>query len=503
MIAHQDTREGRGETVRKLDHKCCITLQSADFSDRSADTHLKRSSFSAGLPRAKTTEARGGSRSGDFPLQNKQRKRQQSTAMRGKTVSIVGRPNVGKSSLFNRLVGYRKAIVYDQPGVTVDRNCAVAAVSPFLCVDTVGFNATDDIAASDLYLVILDAHSGLHRDDWVLLDGLRKQGLPYICAVNKVDHREDESRCLPFYELGVKELFAISALRRRGLERLRTEISAALCIAPATRSKPPRNVIRIAIVGRQNAGKSLLLNKLAGTTVAKVSAIAGTTRDSIDWHYRFASNSYTMTDTAGLRRKVQHTRDKIEFLSMTRTLQTISAAQVVIVVIDVIQGVVEQDVRLVAKALEHCKPVLVVLNKWDLCDDRSPAEHVRICQSITAALPWANYVPVVTASALTNLRISAIKQWVARLCDDYQKRIPTAELNRAFADITTRHTHRLCRGKRLQFYYAVQAETEPPTFVIMCNAPDAIEESYQRYLANRLRRELGFNSVPVRVIYRR
>ena len=423
--------------------------------------------------------------------------------MQGKTVSIVGRPNVGKSSLFNRLVGYRRAIVYDQPGVTVDRNCALAAVSPFLCVDTVGFSVTDDIVVSDLYLIVFDAHSGLHQDDGALLAGLRKRELPYICAVNKIDHREDEPRCLPFYELGVKELFAISALRRRGLQRLHTAITAALHIAPAIRSKPRRNVIRIALVGRQNAGKSLLLNKLAGTTVTTVSAVAGTTRDSIDWHYRFASNSYTMTDTAGLRRKVRHTRDKIEFLSMTRTLQTINAAQVVIIVVDVTQGVVEQDVRLVAKALEHCKPVLVVLNKWDLCDDRSPAAHDHICQSVTAALPWASYVPVVTASALTNFRISTIKRWVARLCDDFQKRIPTAELNRTFADITARHTHRLCRGKRLQFYYAVQAETEPPTFVIKCSAPDAVEESYQRYLANRLRRDLGFKRVPVRVIYRR
>ena len=210
--------------------------------------------------------------------------------MRGKTVSIVGRPNVGKSSLFNRFVGYRKAIVYDQPGVTVDRNCAIAAVSPFLCVDTVGFSAAADLAVSDLYLVLFDAQHGLHVDDRLLLAGLRTRNLPYVCAVNKVDHREDEPRCLPFYELGMKELYAISALRRRGLQRLHSAITAALQIAPTTRLKPPRNVIRIALVGRQNAGKSLLLNKLAGTAVATVSAVAGTTRDSIDWHYRFASN---------------------------------------------------------------------------------------------------------------------------------------------------------------------------------------------------------------------
>lgn len=423
--------------------------------------------------------------------------------MRGKTVSIVGRPNVGKSSLFNRLVGYRKAIVFDQPGVTIDRNCAAAAISPFLCVDTVGFSGTDDIAASDLYLVLFDAHSGLQNDDRVLLNRLRKRQLPYICAVNKVDHREDEPRCLPFYALGMEELFAISAQRRRGLERLQTAINAALSIPAARHRQLPRNVIRIALVGRQNAGKSLLLNKLAGTTVAKVSAVAGTTRDSIDWHYRFASNSYTLTDTAGLRRKVQHTRDKIEYLSMTRTRQTINDAQIVIVTVDITQGLVQQDVRLVAMALAHSKPVLVVLNKWDLCDDRSPAAHTRICRRVTAAMPWANYVPVVTASALTNFRISAIKKLVAKLCHDFQKRIPTAQLNRTFADITAHHTPRLRHGKKLQFYYAVQAETEPPTFVVKCNAPDAVEVSYQRYLANRLRRTLGFSSVPVKVIYRR
>ncbi len=419
-----------------------------------------------------------------------------------RTVSIVGRPNVGKSSLFNRLIGYRKAIVYDQPGVTVDRNCARAAVSPFLCVDTVGFSARSTIAASDLYLVLLDAQHGLHQDDQVLVQGLRRHGLLFICVVNKVDHREDEPCCLPFYALGVKELLAVSALRKRGLQRLHRAITAALQLAPAPHCKSPRNVVRIALVGRQNAGKSLLLNKLAGTTVSTVSAVAGTTRDSIDWHYRFACDSYTITDTAGLRRKVRHTGDKLEFLSMTRALQTINAAQVVVVVVDVTQGLVEQDVRLVARALQHCQPVLVVLNKWDLCDDRSPAAHDRICQSVTAALPWASYVPVVTASALTNLRVSTVKRWVARLGADFQKRIPTAALNRTFADITTRHTHRLCRGKRLQFYYAVQTQTEPPTFVIKCSAPDAVEASYQRYLSQRLRRELGFSYVPVRVIYR-
>ena len=423
--------------------------------------------------------------------------------MRGKTVAIVGRPNVGKSSLFNRLVGYRKAIVYDQPGVTVDRNCAAAAVAPFLCVDTVGFRAADSITPSDLYLVLFDAQVGLHNDDRVLVDGLRQRGLPFICAVNKVDQRKDEPRCLPFYELGIETLCAVSALRRRGLEHLQTVIGKTLCLASVTRRKLPQHVIRIALVGRQNAGKSLLLNKLAGTTVATVSAVAGTTRDSIDWHYRFASNSYTLTDTAGLRRKVRHTRDKIEFLSMTRTLQTINAAQIVIVVVDVTQGLVQQDVRLVTMALGHSKPVLIVLNKWDLFADRSPAAHKQICQRVTAALPWASYVPVVTAAALTNYRVSAIKQWVARLCADSQKRIPTAKLNRTFADITAHHRHRRGQGRQLRFYYVVQAETTPPTFVVKCSAPDAVEAAYQRYLANRLRRELGFASVPVRVIYRR
>ena len=426
--------------------------------------------------------------------------------MRRRTVAIVGRPNVGKSSLFNRLIGYRKAIVLDQPGVTIDRNCAVAATSPFMCVDTVGFSAADEgsSAAADLYLVVFDAQYGMQADDRILVDDLRKRAVPMLFVINKVDRQDDEYLCWPFYQLGMAKLYPVSALRRRGLESLQVAIKTSLRMPTTVRRKLPQHVVRIALVGRQNAGKSLLLNKLAGKEVATVSNQAGTTRDSIDWHYRFASNSYTLTDTAGLRRKTRHTQDRIEFLSMTRTLQAVKDAQVVVVVVDVTQDVVQQDVRLVAKSLAYCKPVLVVLNKWDLFACRSPAVHDKLCRRVTAeVMPWANYVPVVTASALTNLRVSTIKQWVAKLCRDYQKRVPTAQLNRAFADITARHQPRLQQGKRLQFYYAVQAETEPPTFVVKCNAPDAVEVSYQRYLASRLRRELGFTSVPVRIIYRR
>lgn len=418
--------------------------------------------------------------------------------MSRKSVTIIGRPNVGKSSLFNRLVGYRKAIVFDQPGVTVDSNRAPAKSSSFICVDTVGFTAGCELPEINLAVVVFDGHDAVHADDRLLVDLLRCRGGKTIFVVNKIDRVIDEHLLWPFYQLGLAELNPLSALRNIGITALIAKIERTLQVSARVAEEKRAKVV---LVGRQNVGKSLLLNRIASTTVATVRDKAGTTRDSIDWHYRFKSNSYTLTDTAGLRRKARHTRNKIEFLSMTRTLRAIKDAQVVAVVIDATQGVVQQDMKITALSLAQCKPTLIILNKWDLMDK---SQYNKIKREITeSAMPWAGDLPVVVTSALTNFRVSDIKTQVESLYTDFQKRVPTAKLNRTLAQITDRHRPRMQGGKKLSFYYAVQVETQPPVFVIKCSAPEAVTPPYQRYLTTSLRRELGFTHIPVKVLYRR
>lgn len=418
--------------------------------------------------------------------------------MSRKSVTIIGRPNVGKSSLFNRLVGYRKAIVFDKPGVTVDNNRALAKSCSFFCIDTVGFTAGCELSDIGLAVVVFDGRDAVHADDRLLVSSLRCKGCKTIFTVNKIDSASDEHLLWPFYQLGLSELSPLSALRNIGIASLIDKIENTLRVSTRIAEE---NRAKVVLVGRRNAGKSLLLNKLASITVATVSAEAGTTRDSIDWHYRFKSNSYTLTDTAGLRRKARHTRDKIEFLSMTRTLRAIREAQVVAVVVDATQGVVQQDMKITAMSLAQYKPTLIILNKWDLMDK---SQYDKIKKEITeSAMPWAGDLPIVVTSALTNLRVSDIKDWVESLHADFQKRIPTAELNRTLAQITERHRPRVHGGRRLNFYYAAQVETQPPVFVVKCSVPEAVTLPYQRYLATNLRRELGFTHIPIKVLYQR
>lgn len=418
---------------------------------------------------------------------------------------IIGRPNVGKSTLFNRLIGKRKAIVLDRPGVTVDTNRAVARYAPFICADTVGFSTGEQLPQTDsgLLIVLFDAASGVNPDDQTLVALVRKRQQPVIYVVNKVDPNDDQQLAIaPFYRLGIVPL-AISARYNRGIDQLSAQIADYLQLEitePVTKS----TAIRVTLLGRQNAGKSLLLNRIASATVAKVSSKAGTTRDSIDWDYRFNSRSYTMTDTAGLRHKARHSRDKVEFLSIDRTMQALKMSDIVIVVIDITQGVVQQDLRIIALALQRYCPTLVVLNKWDLIDRSQPKVYDRIRRAIIeVAIPWASYVPIAVSSALTNYRVSSVKQWIERLTIESQKRVPTAKLNQTFAQITARHQPPIREGRRINFYYVTQAEIQPPTFVVKCNAPDAIEAPYNRYLVKGLRRELGFGCLPVKVLYRR
>ena len=419
--------------------------------------------------------------------------------MSGKRIAIVGRTNVGKSSLFNRLIGRRKAIVYDQPGVTVDRLTATMRDHSFTCIDTAGFQDRISIPECELLLVLFDGQVGIQEGDNKLARYCQQLEQTVLYVVNKVD-QEQEIRLAPFYKLGVQPLYGISAKIGIGVGNLIAVITRHLGVPGVIATKP---TINVALVGRQNAGKSLLLNKLAHADLSCVSAEAGTTRDSVDFDYRYNNSSYTITDTAGLRRKRHRVRDKVEFLSMSRTLQVIKRAQIVVVVIDSVMGVKQQDLKIVSMALGEFKPTLVVLNKWDLIDkSRVSYEHFQR-ELKECAFPWANYLPLLMASALTNLRVSELKRHIYLLHANFKKRIATAKLNQAFAGIVKQHPPRTPDGRKLSFYYITQAETEPPTFVIKCNHPDYVAPAYQRYLAASLRRQLDFAYVPLKLLYKR
>ena len=421
--------------------------------------------------------------------------------MRHRRVAIVGRANVGKSSLFNRLVGKRKAIVYDRPGVTIDHINAPAKDCSFTCIDTVGYPSDMPALVCDLFIVLFDGQVGVQKGDAALVRHFRQEK-QVIYAVNKIDKDKNQHLLAAFYKLGIDDkLMSISALRGIGISALVTKIESLLNCSGS--SVLAQQHVHVALVGRQNAGKSLLLNKIAHAQVACVSEKAGTTRDSIDLPYRFANHSYMLTDTAGLRRKIHQVKDKVEFLSMTRTLNAVREAQIVVMVIDSTKGITQQDMKIISLSLSQFKPILVVLNKWDLVD-KSQVTYDSLCKYIRShVLPWANYLPIVLASALNNFRVSDIKKYIASLSSNFQKRVSTGKLNRVFIDITSRHPPRLYNGRRVNFYYITQAETQPPTFVVKCNYPEQVESTYQRYLTASLRRELGFMYVPLKLLYRR
>jgi GTP-binding protein len=429
-------------------------------------------------------------------------------------VAIVGRPNVGKSTLFNRLVGRRKAMVDDMPGVTRDRNYGNVNryEVPFILVDTGGFEPeTSDrllqqmreqsqlaMAEADLILFVMDGREGLTPADTEVAEMLRRADKPVFYLVNKVEGDRQELGIGDFYQLGVDNLFPISAEHNRGIGDLMDAVVAALPergIAVAD-----EDVTKIAVVGRPNVGKSSLVNRLLGFERVVANPTPGTTRDSVDTSFICNKKHYLLIDTAGIRRKGK-TVEKIEKYSVMDALRSIERADVALIVIDAGQGVTEQDEKIAGYAYEAGRACIFVVNKWDV-PEKDNAATGKFVESIRMEFKYLPFAPIVFVSALTGQRIGKIMTEVDNVMAQYTRRVTTAELNRVFSEAVQSHHAPLHQGRRVKFFYATQVGTRPPSFVIFTNRPEGIHFSYERYIGNQLREAFGFTGTPLHLMFR-
>jgi len=446
-------------------------------------------------------------------------------------VALVGRPNVGKSTLFNRLVGERKSIVEDEPGTTRDRLYAPAEWTnrPFLVVDTGGLDvaSTDKapqkggqpetlsktsrdfvreirqqaelaIEEADVVVLLTDAKDGLTEADKDVAQILRRSRRPVVLAVNKADNESRRQAALEFYELNLGEPYAISALHGTGTGDLLDAIVAQI---PEVPEEPDSDAVHIGIVGRPNVGKSSLLNALLQVERVIVSPIAGTTRDAIDTELTWQGQQIVLIDTAGIRRRGKVDAG-IEKYSVLRAISAIERCDVVLLIIDATDGVTAQDAHVAGFILEAYKSVAVIINKWDAIEDKDTGTMNEFTAEVRQKLKFLDYVPVLFISAKTKQRVSKVLPLAMEIAAQRNLRISTSELNRILRDAMMAHPAPSRKGKPLKFLYATQAEVAPPTFIIFVNDKEMVHFSYERFLENRIREAYPFQGTPIRLVFR-
>ncbi|MDJ0856498.1 MAG: ribosome biogenesis GTPase Der [Desulfobacterales bacterium] len=427
-------------------------------------------------------------------------------------VAIVGRPNVGKSTFFNQVTRSRDALVDDLPGVTRDRIYGDALWNdiPFTLVDTGGFSGQLDDAfadairhqvyeameAADAIIMLMDGRQGLSPYDRDIVDTLRDQPKPVFFAVNKIDGPEQEALLAEFFALGIAHLFPLSAEHRFGLSDLLDRLVANF----KPYAETSRDEIRLAVVGRPNVGKSSLLNRLVGAERHLVSDIPGTTRDAVDSLIKRDGRHYRLIDTAGIRRKGKVTR-KLEKFSILKALRSLDRCDVALIVIDAAEGVTDQDISVAGYAHERGCGCVFLLNKWDLVAKDQHSVR-RFTQELRTAAKFLAFAPVLTLSALTGQRVQRIFKLVDAVHAQYTTRLNTGRINRILEQALADNEPSLHRGRRIKFFYATQAASRPPTFVMFVNYPEAVHFSYQRYLVNRLREGAGLHDTPIRLLLR-
>ncbi len=430
-------------------------------------------------------------------------------------IAIVGRPNVGKSTFFNRLVEQRQAIMDDMPGVTRDRHYGYAQWTNkfFTVIDTGGYvtGSADkfeseirkqvELALDECSAVIfmVDCKDGLTGYDQEFAKVIRKSNKPVFVAVNKVDTPSKTMEANEFYELNLGEVYPISAENGSGSGELLDELVKTF---PSEGIEDPdAGIPKIAIVGRPNSGKSSLLNVLLGNERSIVTDEAGTTRDAIHSRYKMFGNDFILIDTAGIRKKSKVTED-IEFYSVLRSLRALEESDVCIVVIDAERGLESQDVNIIVLAQKQSKGIVVMINKWDLIEkDTKTADKFK--QDIKEKLAPIDYLPIIFASTLTKQRIFQVIEKAVEVYKNKTKRIPTSELNDAMLPEIVHYPPPAIKGKHIQIKYITQVTARSPSFAFFCNLPQYIQESYQRFLENRLREKFDFEGVPIRLFFRK
>jgi len=429
-------------------------------------------------------------------------------------VAIVGRPNVGKSTFFNRVTRSRAALVDDSPGATRDRNYAQADWdgTGFTVVDTGGFfeDKTDPMAEQvrfqlqkaidDAHVIVhmLDGRAGISPFDKDLLNLLRTTEKPVFYVVNKIDGPEQESLLYEFHSLGVDTLHPVSAAHGYGMSDLLDDLLGSF---PKTEEPSPPDRIKVAVVGRPNVGKSSLINRILGQQRLLVGAEPGTTRDAVDTVCTVSGTEYLLVDTAGIRRKGR-VQGKIEKVSVVRALGSLKRCDVALVVMDAAEGVTDQDAAIAGYALEHGCGCILLLNKWDLVPPE-PKTAKRMIDQARSAAKFIHFAPILTISAQTGLHIPKIFQLIDTVYDQYSRRIGTGRINRILEQAVERTPPALHKGQPVKIFYATQLGAKPPTFVCFTNRPQGIHFSYQRYLVNQIRNETGLTQTPIRLYFRK
>lgn len=428
-------------------------------------------------------------------------------------VALVGRPNVGKSSLFNRIIGSDTAIVSDEPGTTRDRHFAAAEWNgrAFWLVDTGGIRegsaavmdieiqrqVSAAIAEADLLLLVLDAVGGVHPADAGIVRLLRESGKPWLVVANKADDPASADY-FDLYNLGAGEPLPVSALNGKNSGDLLDAIVARLPKAPEA---PEETALRIAVVGRPNVGKSSLINKLLGKDRLVVSPVAGTTRDAIDTPFQHAGRDLVFVDTAGLRRQSK-VDDGVEFYSALRTRRAIERADLCLLVIDALEGLHNQDLKIATLAWDAGRALVVIVNKWDVAekDDKTSARFEKDCGE---KAPFLRFVPFLFVSALTGQRVSRILDIVLEVEAERHKHVATSEVNDALAALVARRQPPQAAGHEVRLMYATQVDAIPPSIAVFGNHPELVAEHYVRYLHNGFRERWGFRGNPLRILLRR
>ena len=427
--------------------------------------------------------------------------------MKKPVVALVGRPNVGKSTIFNRLVGHKVSIIEDTPGVTRDRIYGEVKFEDyqFHLIDTGGISLESDafqeeikmqaelaIDESDVVIFVVDAKEGLTSDDYIVRDMLIKSQKPVVVAMNKVDSKEAKNHLYDFYELGFEHYYNVSGEQNEGIYDLLLQVTHEF---PKIIEEENPNLLKLSVIGRPNVGKSSLVNALIGEEKVIVSNVAGTTRDAIDTPFTYHGTDCVVIDTAGLRKRGK-IYEKIEKYSYLRSMKAIDRSDVCLIVLNAEEGIKEHDKHIAGYALEAGKAVVIVVNKWDTVDNKDE-KMKEFTKEIRANFQFMTYAPIVFLSALTTKRIHTLMPEVLKVYENSKKQIKTSLLNDVIEEAYLLNMPPSYKGKRLKIYYSKQVGTNPPTFDIQVNSKGLVHFSYERYLENKIRESFDFEGTPI------